>query len=82
LSISCWSLRAAIVTAGRRRGVFGVQPYLVQMRCVAAVGGLEAVRSVLVGSSRQTRAMFCATEGLRAVRWLWRVFRVASDGRV
>jgi hypothetical protein len=34
--------------------VFDVQPYLVQMRCVAAVGGLEVEGCVLVGGSRQT----------------------------
>jgi hypothetical protein len=49
LSISCWSFRAAMVTAGRRLGVIGVQPYLVQMRCDAAVGGLENMRYVSVG---------------------------------
>ena len=71
-----------MVTAGRRRGVFGVQPDLVQMRWVATVGGLKGVRCVLVEAPDRAMAMFRATKGLLAVRCLWRVFGVASGGRV
>jgi hypothetical protein len=50
LSISCWSLRAAIVTGGRRRGVLAVQPYRWNM-------------DALCGRSRRTSRVWCGSVG-------------------